>query len=65
MIRVNDDPLPWQEGMTVRGVIEACNYRFPMVIVTVDGTFVPRLEYDTSPVPDGADVKVIHMVSGG
>ncbi len=65
MIRVNDDALDWTEGLTVRGVLAARNYRFPLVIVTVDGEFVPRESYDTHTVPDGAEVKVIHLVSGG
>lgn len=65
MIQVNEEPMGWQDGLTVRGVLAARNYKFPMVIVTVDGEFVPRERYDTHTVPDGAEVKVIHLVSGG
>lgn len=65
MIRVNEEPLDWTEGLTVRGVLTARNYKFPMVIVTVDGDFVAREAYDTRTIPDGADVRVIHLVSGG
>lgn len=65
MIRVNGDPLEWREGMTVRDVIVARNYRFPLLIVTVDGRLVPREAYDVTPVPDGATVRVLHLMSGG
>ena len=51
--------------MTVRDVLRAKNYIFPLVIVTVDGTLVPRGSYDVASVPDGADVKVVHLISGG
>ena len=65
MIQVNGDPLAWTPGMTVRGVIQAKNYLFPMVIVTLDGAQIQPADYDTAPVPDGAQVQVIHLLSGG
>jgi sulfur carrier protein len=64
-IVVNGDPLDWREGMTVRDVLKAKNYIFPLLIVTVDGRLVPRGSYDAAPVPSGADVKVVHLISGG
>jgi len=62
---VNGDPLDWWEGMTVRDVLKAKNYIFPLVITTVNGTLVPRGSYDGAVVPSGADVKVVHLISGG
>lgn len=62
---VNGDPLDWHEGMTVRDVLTAKNYVFKLLIVTVNGTLVPRGSYDVAPVPAGADVKVVHLISGG
>ena len=62
---VNGDPLDWFEGMTVRDVLKAKNYVFKLIIVTVNGTLVPRGSYDDAPVPAGADVKVVHLISGG
>ena len=51
--------------MTVRDVLRAKNYRFPMLIIHVDGLLIPKPDYDTAPVPDGAVVQVIHLISGG
>ncbi|HPW56997.1 MAG TPA: sulfur carrier protein ThiS [Thermoanaerobaculaceae bacterium] len=65
MIRVNDDPLEWHEGMTVRDVIVARNFKFPLLIVTVNGHLVPRPAYDATTVPDDATVRVLHLMSGG
>lgn len=62
---VNGDPLDWHEGMTVRDVLKAKNYVFKLIIVTVNGTLIPRGSYDEAVVPAGADVKVVHLISGG
>jgi Sulfur transfer protein involved in thiamine biosynthesis len=66
MIRVNGDELAWHEGMTVQDVLDAKNFTFRLISVWIDGVAVPKREaYPTTPVPDGSDVQVIHMISGG
>jgi sulfur carrier protein len=65
LIRVNGEPLEWSPGKTVRDVIREMNYRFPLLIVRIDGRLVPRGSYDSALVPDGAEVDVIHLMSGG
>jgi sulfur carrier protein len=65
MITVNSEPLPWHDGMTVRDVLTVRKYAFPLLIVRIDGILVPRDSYDSAPVPDGAVVDVVHLMSGG
>lgn len=65
MIRVNGDLIEWRDGMTIRDVLIARKYLFPLLIVTVDTGLVPRDAYDRTTVPDLADVKVVHLMSGG
>jgi len=65
MIVVNEEPLNWHEGMTIRDILRAKNYRFPMLIIHVDGVLIPKADYDTTTVLDGAVVQVIHLISGG
>jgi thiamine biosynthesis protein ThiS len=66
MIRVNDKhELPWREGMTVSDVLEFMDYTYHRIIVKVDGELVRRGSYDTYTIPEGADVKAIHMIGGG
>ena len=65
MLLVNGDPLEWRDGMTVRDLLKARNYIFPLLIVTVDGNLVQRRDYDTHLVLDHADVRVVHLMSGG
>jgi len=65
MLKVNGEPLKYAAGMTVSDVIQAKKFTFPLLIVKVDGVYVPRESYSTTAVPDNSDVQVIHLVSGG
>ncbi|MGC9394415.1 MAG: sulfur carrier protein ThiS [Anaerolineae bacterium] len=66
MITVNKrHSLPWHEGMSVRDVLAAMKYTFPHIIVVINGTIVRHDAYDATPVPDNADVRVVHMIAGG
>lgn len=65
MITVNGEGLDWHEGMTVRDIIRARKFTFPMLAVWVDDSPVPRDAFDMTVVPDGATVQIIHMISGG
>ncbi len=65
MIRVNGENLSHRPGMTVRDVLREKGFVFPLLVVSIDGRHVPRTEYDTTVVPDGAEVQVLHLMSGG
>lgn len=65
MITVNGEGMGWTEGMTVTDILKARNYIFPMIAVQVNGVLIKRGAYERTAVPDGADVQVIHMMSGG
>jgi sulfur carrier protein len=65
MITVNGEPMPWHDGMTVAEILEIRNYIFRMLVIQVNGELVKRGSYDKAVVPDGANVDVIHMISGG
>ena len=66
MIRVNDKfEIEWEEGMTVLHMLERLSFSFPLIIVSVNGALVPKDEYATHQIPDGAEVKVLHMTAGG
>jgi len=65
MIIVNGDPLEHTPGMTVADVLRIKNFIFRMLVVQVNGALVKRPDYASTAVPDGADVQVIHLISGG
>ncbi len=66
MIRINNrDEIEWEQGLTVSGLLERLRYTFVHIIVKINGEVIPREEYLTCVIPDGADVWVIHLIAGG
>ena len=65
MICVNQEEMEWEPGMTVQDVLERRKYTFPMIVVKVNGDVVHKEVYSSYQVQDGADVLVIHLISGG
>ena len=61
----NRDEVEWEPGLTVSALLERFRYTFPHIIVKVNGEVIPRQDYPTSVIPDGADVRVIHLIAGG
>jgi thiamine biosynthesis protein ThiS len=66
MLTINDrDRLPWHEGMTVRGVLDAMGYSYALITVTLNGELVQEEDYEHCRVPDGAELNVFHLAHGG
>jgi len=53
------------EATTVRGLLEAKAWSFPLIIVKVNGALVARDAWDVAPVADGDAVEATHLMSGG
>ncbi|MCK5051294.1 MAG: sulfur carrier protein ThiS [Candidatus Cloacimonetes bacterium] len=64
-ITVNDIIIDWEENMNINVILQRMNYTFRMLIIKVDGKLVKKNEYESTIVSPGADVKVIHLMSGG
>ena len=47
MLIVNDLPLDYEPGMTVRDILKRRNYIWRMIAVFVNGELVPKARYDT------------------
>ena len=65
VITVNGNSLNWEENMTINRILKLMNYTFRMLVVKVNGKLVRKENYDKFIVPKCADVKVIHLISGG
>ena len=65
MICVNKEEMEWKVGMTVQDVLDRRKYTFPLILVKVNDELVQKEAYAYHQIPDGADVKVIHLISGG
>ena len=64
-ITVNGETTEWWYGMTIKDILVLKNYTFKMLVTNVNGELVKRKDYDRFTVPENADVKIIHLISGG
>lgn len=66
LIRINNrDEIEWEPGLTVTELLRRFRYTFPAIVVTINGEVIPEEEFPTRLIPDGADVRVIHLIAGG
>lgn len=65
MITVNGNRSEWEEGLTVKKLLARENYTFKMISVWINDQPVEKKEYPSRLIPDGANVQVIHNISGG
>ncbi len=66
MITVNRrERVPWEPGLTVAELKRRLRYTHPHIIVSINGEVVPEEEYERREIPDGAEVRFIHLMAGG
>jgi sulfur carrier protein len=64
-ILLNGEAVDWHEGMTVETLMQERRMTFPLKNVSLNGKLIRRTDYAQTPVRDGDQVDVIHMISGG
>lgn len=62
---VNGDKSPWREALTVQQLLDDNNFKFKMLSVWINDSPIPKDQYNSTLVPEGAVVQVIHNISGG
>jgi sulfur carrier protein len=66
MITVNGrDRIDWRPGMTIKDVLRAMGWDFPLIVATINGERLDPDTFDEHEVPDEADVRLIHIAHGG
>jgi thiamine biosynthesis protein ThiS len=65
VISVSGRQLPWREGMTVADLIKEMKGSSTYVVVRVNEKVVSRPDFDKTQIPDGAEVLLVPMISGG
>ena len=65
MIKVNGRDRVWEENLTVAFLLERCKYTFPLIMVKVNGKYIPKEKYQNTLIMDNDDVQVIHSIAGG
>ena len=64
-IEVNGKAVDWVENETVKDLLKRMRYTFPLVVVKINDSVVPRKDFSDVKIPDNSKVAVIHMISGG
>ncbi len=64
IVNHTEEQLP-VDSMTVRELLAAKRWTFPLIIVKINGRLVERSRYDTERLSDGDAIEVYHLVSGG
>lgn len=65
-ITLSGEPLEVADGTTVTGLLTLKKVDNPqVVVVSVNGQFVDRNAYDTTPIKDGDAVEFIYFMGGG
>lgn len=65
IITLNNKPYNWQENLTIDKILQAENYTFKMLVIKINGKLIKKDQYSQVVIPENADVKIIHLISGG
>jgi len=65
MIKVNGRDGEWEENLTVELLLKKWKYIFPLIMVKINGKYVPKEKYKNTLIMNNNDVRVIHSIAGG
>ena len=65
MIKVGDKQVPWHKGMTIATLLAEIGDSSFCAVVRLNGKLVSRPNFETTLVPDNAEVILLPMIAGG
>ena len=65
MIRIDDNPMPWNEGMTVASLLAQVEDAKFCSVVRLNGRLVSSPKFAQTLVPDNAVIQLLPLVAGG
>lgn len=65
MIRLNGREREWEEDLTVDLLLKKCKYTFPLIMVKINGKYIPKEKYKNTLIKDNDEVQAIHSIAGG
>ena len=65
MIQVDDQPVEWEEGMTLASLLAQLENTGFVSVVRLNGRLVSSPQFDRTPVPDHAVIRLLPIVAGG
>ena len=54
-----------QDAISITDLLAYKNFTFKMLVVKINGNFIPKDQYQRTLVGDGDDVVILHLMSGG
>ena len=65
-INLNNNPESFESNsITVNQLLKLKNFTFKMLIIKINGTLIPKENYETTGIHEGDDVSILHLISGG
>ncbi len=64
MIEVDGRKLPWSDHMTIASLLADLEEEF-CAVVRMNGRLVSSPDFETTHVPDGAQIRLLPLVAGG
>ena len=65
MIRLNGDSISGCEGITVEELVNRQNFNKSRSAVEINGTIIPKKDYETTQIQENDVVEVVSFVGGG
>ena len=65
MIKVNGRDREWEKDLTVDLLLKKCKYTFPLIMIKINGKYIPKEKYRNTLIKDNDEVQAIHSIAGG
>jgi sulfur carrier protein len=65
MIEVDGRQLPWSDDMTIASLLAELGEEKFCAVVRMNGRLVSSPDFETTPVPDKAQIRLLPLVAGG
>ena len=65
MISLNNEALPWHEGMTVADLLKGIQDAHSYAVVRVNDHYVSKPNFDTYKIADHAVIYLVPLIAGG
>ncbi len=65
MIKVGDQTMTWQPGLTLAQVMESLEQGHLYAVVRLNGQLVSRPNFAKTRVPEEADIQLLPLIAGG
>ena len=65
MVRIGGKEIAWREGVTVADLLKELGDPYPYAVARIGDRLVSRPDFDKATVPDGSEIFLLPLVSGG